>query len=156
MKRFWKYIFPALYGLVVYFTIRLLLDTVTGMKFWKRPLTIAEVILSMLVGYLFVFVFNRLFRYFDERWPQDFSSKRVFKELLYVFLVNFLFQNITLTPWTALTDDGLQWFDLADINTIPLLYALIYYGIMRSRTFLKAYVDNKIQLEKITNDKLET
>jgi two-component system LytT family sensor kinase len=156
MNRFWKYWFPPIYGLVVYFTIRLLLDSVTGMKFWHRTLTIYEVILSILVGYLFVWILNRLFRYFDERWPADFSQRRIIRELCYVFLVNLVFQNLFLTTWTALTDDGLQWFDFADINTIPLLYALIYYGIMRSRTFLKAYVASKVQLEKITNDKLDT
>jgi hypothetical protein len=156
MKTFWKYFFPPLYGLVIYFTIRLLLDTVTGMRFWQRLWTIPEVFFSMLMGYLFVYVFNRLFRYFDERWPKDFSTKRVLWELLYVFVVNLVFQNLTLTVWASLTDDGLQWYDVADINTIPLLYVLIYYGIMRSRTFLQAYVANKIQLEKITNDKLET
>lgn len=145
-----------MYGLVVYFTIRLLLDTVTGMKFWRRYWTIPEVVLSILMGYFFVYVFNRLFRYFDSHWTQDYSSKRIRRELLYVIVVNLIFQNATLTVWAALTDDGLQWFDVADINTIPLLYSLIYYGIMRSRTFLNAYVANKIQLEKITNDKLDT
>jgi LytS/YehU family sensor histidine kinase len=54
------------------------------------------------------------------------------------------------------TDDGMQWYDLVDVNTIPLLYVLIYYGVVRSNTFLKAFVDSKVQLEKITNDQLQT
>ena len=29
-NRFWKYLFPPIYGLLVYLTIRLLLDSVTG------------------------------------------------------------------------------------------------------------------------------
>jgi len=158
-NRFWKYLFPPLYGLVVYFTIRLLLDSVTGMKFWERRRwgqTSIELVYCILISYIFVWVFRRLFRWFDERWPADFSSRRVARELLYVFLVNLVFQNAFLTTFTALTDDGTQWYDLADINTIPLLYVLIYYGMMRSRTFLKAYIDGKIQLEKITNDQLQT
>jgi LytS/YehU family sensor histidine kinase len=36
------------------------------------------------------------------------------------------------------------------------LYAIVYYGIARSSTWLKAYVNNKMQLEKLTNDQLET
>jgi LytS/YehU family sensor histidine kinase len=39
---------------------------------------------------------------------------------------------------------------------IPTLYAIVYYGIVRSSTWLKAYVDNKVQLEKVTNEHLET
>jgi len=158
-SKFWKYLFPPLYGFVVYFTIRLLLDSVTGMKFWERRRwgqTSFELGYCILVSYLFVWVFSRLFRWFDERWPSDFSYRRVIRELCYVFVVNLVFQNVFLTTFSALTDDGLQWFDLADINTIPLLYVLIYYGISRSSTFLKAYIAGKVQLEKITNDKLQT
>jgi len=56
----------------------------------------------------------------------------------------------------ALTDDGLQWADFVDICTIPTLYAIVYYGIARSSTYMKAYVNNKLQLEKLTNDHLAT
>jgi hypothetical protein len=143
----------------VYFTIRLLLDSVTGVKFWERSRwnqTSLEMGYCILISYLFIWVFGRLFRWFDERWQHErYSSRRIIRELTCVFLVNLLFQNAFLTTFSALTDDGAQWYDVADINTIPLLYALIYYGIMRSRSFLKAYIDGKIQLEKITNDKLQ-
>jgi LytS/YehU family sensor histidine kinase len=61
-----------------------------------------------------------------------------------------------LAPYTALTDDGMQWWDFVDINTIPTLYSLVLYGIIRSNTFLKAHISSKMQLEKITNDKLQT
>jgi LytS/YehU family sensor histidine kinase len=158
--RIWKYLFPPLYGMIVYFTIRLLLDSVTGMKFWERKRwgqTSLELVYCILISYLFVWIFQRLFHWFDKRWPHErYSSRRIIRELCYVFLVNLVFQNVFLTTFCALTDDGAQWYDIADVNTIPLLYVLIYYGIMRSRTFLKAYIDGKIQLEKITNDKLQT
>ncbi len=39
---------------------------------------------------------------------------------------------------------------------IPTLYAIVYYGIARARTYMMAYVDNRILLEKVTNDHLET
>ncbi|HEY4208871.1 MAG TPA: sensor histidine kinase [Puia sp.] len=159
-SRSWKYLFPPIYGLTVYLTIRLLLDSVTGMKFWERKRwnqTSLEIGYCILISYLFVWVFQRLFRWFDQRWPHErYSSRRIIRELTYVFLVNLIFQNAFLTTFAALTDDGAQWYDVADINTIPLLYVLIYYGNMRSRTFLKAYIDGKVQLEKITNDKLQT
>ena len=158
-SKLWKYIFPPLYGLLVYFTIRLLLDSVTGMKFWERRRwgqTALELGYCLLISYLFVWVFHRLFRWFEVRWPAEVSYRRVIRELLYVFVVNLIFQNLFLTSFAALTDDGLQWFDVADINTIPLLYVLIYYGIFRSGAFLNAYIAGKVQLEKITNDKLQT
>jgi len=88
-NRFWKYIFPPLYGLLVYFTIRLLLDSVTGMKFWRRDMVqnAIELSTSLLVSYLLLWCYRRLFRYFDERWPADFSYRRWAAKLLSVFLV---------------------------------------------------------------------
>jgi two-component system, LytTR family, sensor kinase len=158
MKAFWKYIFPAIYGMLVYYTIRLLADSSSGARFWHRPLLLntVEVICSIIMGYLFVWIFNRLFHYFDEKLAADFSYKRIANELLYVFVVNQVLQNATMLPMAAFTDDGLQWYDVVDINVIPLLYALIYYGVRRSHLFLQAYVQNRLQLEKIANDQLQT
>jgi len=160
VNTFKKYFFPALYGLFVYFTIRLLLDTVTGMKFWRDRSwhqNALEIVWSIAFSYLFIAACNRLFRYFDRRWPAtDLSYKRVVRELLWLFVLNLVFQNVFLLPLAVLTDDGAQWYDVVDINMIPLLYSLIYYGITRSSTFLKAYIEGKVQLEKTTNDQLQT
>ncbi len=158
MKIFWKYFFPPLYGLLVYFTIRLLTDSVSGMKFWYRPLSLntIEIVTAMLMGYVLIWIFNRLFRYFDKKIESGFSYKIILKELLYIFIINQVVQNIVLTPMAAFTDDGLQSFDIIDINLIPLLYCLIYYGVRRSNAFLQAYINNRLQLEKITNDQLQT
>lgn len=157
--RFWKYVFPPLYGLVIYFTIRILLDSVTGMKFWERRRwfqTSLELVYCIVISYIFVWVYRKLFNWFDKRWSSDFSYRRLIHELLWLLIVSLALQNIFLTTFTALTDDGVQWYDIADINIIPTLYILIFYGIMRSRTFLNAYIEGKIQLEKITNDQLQT
>lgn len=159
MKFFWKYIFPPAYGLVVYTTIRLLLDTVTGMRWWHRSLTInlSDLTACVVFSYAFIAAFHRLLRWFDKKWPaNDLSYGRIWREVFYLWLLNLVFQNALLTTYCALTDDGLQWYDLVDVNTIPLLYSLIYYGIVRSNIFLKAHIASKIQIEKITNDQLQT
>ena len=159
LKVFWKYFFPPIYGLVVYFTIRLLLDSVTGMKFWERALylNVDDIIACVVFSYLFYAVFAWLLRWFDRKWlSDDVSYKRFLREIFYIGLLNLVFQNALLVPYSALTDDGLQWHDFVDVNTIPLLYSLILYGIIRSHTFLKAYIAGKIQLEKIANDQLQT
>ncbi|MEX6690326.1 histidine kinase [Danxiaibacter flavus] len=157
--RFLKYIFPPLYGLVIYFTIRLLLDSVTGMKFWERKRwgqTSTELVYCILISYIFMWVYQKLFRWFDKRWSSEFSYRRLGYELIWLLVVSLLMQNVFLTTFTAVTDDGAQWYDVVDINVVPTLYILIYYGIMRSRTYLNAYIAGKIQLEKITNDQLQT
>lgn len=158
MKFFRKYIFPALYGLLQYFTVRLIHDTEHYEEFWKRnwSLNIIEMCCSVLTGYCGVYLFEWLFRYYNRKWPLQFSYKVMAKELLIMIGTNLILVNIILTTMAATTDDGLSWADLVDICTIPTLYAIIYYGVSRSSTYLKAYVNNKVQLEKITNDHLQT
>ncbi|MDP4265272.1 MAG: histidine kinase [Bacteroidota bacterium] len=158
MKFFRTWFFPPLYGLMVYFTLRLLADSASGARFWERSrvLNFAEIGCSMIMGYLVIRVFDRLFRWFDARWQFEISYRRIARELGYLFIVNQVIQNLVLTPFAALTDNGLQWADVIDINTIPLLYALIYYGILRSNHFLQSYIASRIQLEKIMNDQLQT
>jgi hypothetical protein len=159
MKFFWRYIFPPIYGILIYLTIRVLLDTVTGMRWWHRnwQINTLDIVTTILFSYAFLYVFRRLLRWFDKKWPAtDFSSRRIGRELFFLILLDLLFQNAVLIPYTANTDDGLQSWDIADVNTVPLLYSLILYGIVRSNTFLKAHIASRIQLEKITNDQLQT
>jgi hypothetical protein len=158
MRTFWKYYFPGVYGLFNYLTIRLLLDTVTGMKFWERPLdlNLIEFSVSILLGYLLLGTMPYLFRYFDRTWGEEVNyRKRMLKEVGYVCLLTIVVANATITPIAAFTDDGLQWYDVADINLIPLFYAIMYYGICRSNTFLEAYVSNKTKLQEVMNDQLQ-
>ncbi|NOW94119.1 sensor histidine kinase [Mucilaginibacter sp. SG564] len=158
MKFFRKYIFPALYGLLIYFTIRALNDIVIDIEFWKRSwaLNSLEISLSILVGYLGIALFEWLFRYFDKKGSVQLSYKSLVRELLIFVLANLILINLIFTPMAAFTDDGLSWADAVDINLIPTLYAIIYYGITRTNTWLRAYVNNQMQLEKLTNDHLET
>jgi two-component system LytT family sensor kinase len=158
MKIFWKYIFPPLFGLLVYATIRVINDTVSGFKFWQRDWTIntIEICASILMGYLINYVLQRLFKRFDKEIQNAFSYRKVLNELLWVFVIIELCINVVFTPMAALTDDGLSWGDVAVINTIPALFSLIYYGMVRSNKLLQAYISNKLLLEKITNDHLQT
>lgn len=158
MKSFKKYIFPALYGLLIYFTIRLLHDLAVDTQFWKRDLAlnVFEILCSILLGYLSIATFEALFRFYDKGRPHHLDYQGIIRELLQLIGVNLLLTYLILIPMAAFTDDGLSWVDVADLTIIPTLYAIIYYGIARSRSWLKAYVDNKVLLEKITNEHLET
>ncbi len=159
MNFFRKYIFPALYGLLVYFTIRLLHDTDVGEHFWERYFYInaVEITCSIIVGYIAIHLFSRLFRYYDKHWPAQLSYQDVVRELTILVGANLILVNVIFVPMNiSLRNDIISWADIVDINMIPTLYAIVYYGIARSRTWLKAYVNNKMQLEKLTNDHLET
>jgi hypothetical protein len=163
MKFFQKYIFPAVYGLLVYATIRLLHDTDVGEHFWERHFYInaVEVACTIIVGYIAIWLFEWLFKYYDKRWPVQLSYQGVGRELSILIGANLVLVNIVFVPMDmSLHLDWKPWYiswaDVADINMIPTLYAIVYYGIARSSSWLRAYVDNKVQLEKVTNEHLET
>lgn len=159
MKRFLKNIFPGFYGLLNYFTIRLLQDTESGYAFWRRPAltTTMEIVASILIGYIIILSVNRLCRYTDSKQtPGKLNPKSLTIELLLVAGISFLVSNLILVPFTALTDDGMSVNDFFTVNTLPLLYTVIYYGIVRSQTYFKAYVANQVLVEKLTNDHLQT
>jgi two-component system LytT family sensor kinase len=159
MKRFLKDIFPGFYGLLNYFTIRLLQDTESGYAFWRRPAltTTMEIVASILIGYIIILSVNRLCRYTDSKQtPGKLNPKSLTIELLLVAGISFLVSNLILVPFTALTDDGMSVNDFFTVNTLPLLYTVIYYGIVRSQTYFKAYVANQVLVEKLTNDHLQT
>ncbi len=164
MKFFRKYIFPALYGLLVYFTVRLLHDTDIGQHFWERDFYVnaIEMACSILVGYLAIYIFEWLFTYYDRRRTVQLSYRAVVRELAILVGANLVLVNAIFVPMVMALhvsqgiDELMPWADVADINMIPTLYAIVYYGIARSSTWLKAYVNNKMQLEKLTNDQLET
>ena len=159
MKFFKKYIFPPLYGLLIYFTVRLLHDTDVNQQFWKRELYInlVEMGCSILVGYIAIYLYNRLFAYFNSRWPITLNYRGVLREVLILVGANLVLVNAVFIPMDAgLHQAWIPWADIVDINLIPTLYTIMYYGIARSSKLLKAYVDNKVLLEKVTNDHLQT
>ena len=158
MKWFWTYLFAPVYGLLIYFTIRLINDTLSYDPFWDRSwkLNAFEMGCSVVMGFVMVYVLNKLFRHFDKQLAVRVGYKTVLQELLWVFVVTEVCVNVVMTPMAALTDDGLSIGDFAIINVIPVLYNLLYYAVVRSNKLLRAYIDKQIQLEKITNDQLQT
>lgn len=159
MKQFFKYIFPGILGLVTYFTIRVLQDSETGYRFWYRPLTLnlLETSLAITMGYISVYVVKKVCRYSDSRSiTYQPNSSVIVREVFYIATLNTILVNAIFTPMAAFTSDGLSLGDFVNINIVPLLYVLIYYGVIRSGFYLKAYMQHQLLVEKLTNDQLET
>lgn len=157
MKFFKRFISPLIYGLLIYFTIRLLHDTDIGLKFWHRPLitNLAEISAAIVTGYATTAMFRLLLKYF-ERSPFPIKYTTVIRELTTLILASILIVSALFLPVTALTDDGLSKDDVVDWTVIPTFFAIMYYGIVRGRALLKAYVAQKTTLEKITINQLQT
>ncbi|HET9057158.1 MAG TPA: histidine kinase [Chitinophagaceae bacterium] len=158
MKFFWRHIFPVLYGLLIYACIRLVNDTTAHEKFWERPwqLNTIEISFVIFTSYLMLWLLKRLIHHFNNKESKFINPKNILKEFGIVLAITLLIIHVIILPMVALTDDGLQLNDYVIANIIPSLFVLLYFAIVRGNQYLKIYIDQKIQIEKVYNDKLQT
>jgi Putative regulator of cell autolysis len=154
----WRYFFPAVYGLCVYISIRLVTDVIIGSRFWLRPwkLNAIEIVGSVVVGYITVAAMHWMLKRNLQRYQPPMRMGKVMKEFADVTLCTELICTATVIPLTTFTDDGLQWFDVVNIYMIPALYSLLYYALIRGNAFLRKSYEQQLQIEKISNDQLQT
>ena len=157
MRKIYKYLFPGFFGLLIYASVRIVNDTTSQEKFWEKPIgtNLIEITTVLIVGYIMQATLNYFERQFSKEKKQV-TRKTILKEFITVFLACAVIVNLTIIPMAALTDDGLGLNDIAIVNIIPALYVLLYFAVIRGNYYLKAYVDNKIKLEKLASDKLQT
>jgi sensor histidine kinase YesM len=157
MKFFWKYIFPALFGLLIYTSIRLVTDTTTGYKFWERSWKInaIEITVVIITAFFADTLLKRTIRNFQKKENQ-FSARNVTIEFSKILLVGLAILNPVVYFIHYLTNDPPGWDDFAIANVVVALFLLLHYAIIRGNAFIKAFVDQKLQLEKIKTDSLET
>ncbi len=158
MNKFWKYTFPGLYGLLIYTSIRLVNDVISGTRFWERHWSInaIEISATLIVSYIFLSILNHFERKFSKRPLTQLNLRTLLKEFGQVYFFCALVLNLTVIPVAALTDDGLQLYDVININLIPMLYLLLYYAISRGNSYMKAFYEQQVQIQKIGNDQLKT
>ncbi len=158
MKFFLKYIFPVFFGLLIYASVRAVNDTTAGAKFWERPwqTNAIEIVSVIAVSYGIQAMLNYFLNRFSRSSHKPITTKTILHEFGIVYLATFVIINCTIIPMAALTDDGLQWSDFIIAHIIPGLYVLLYFAIARGNYYLKNYIAQKLQLEKITTDHLQT
>jgi sensor histidine kinase YesM len=158
MKFFWKYIFPPLYGLFFYTILRLISDLTVEEKFWERrwQQNAIEIVASALLGYLVV----RLPVYFVNKFKKrkiQHHARAVFLEFGEILLTAMVLATSISSLVHVLSNDypiGID--DLVIVNVLLALFLLLHYAILRGNDFVKAYIEQKLLVEKIQNDRLQT
>jgi len=158
MKIFRQYIFPVLFGLLIYTSIRVMADITVGSKFWMRPwqTNAIEIAVSIFLSFVALCMIGYLTGKFESRKSRGFNDFNIIQEFMIIFVSNLLLLHIILVPLMIFTDDGMQLQDYVIGMIIPSLYVLLYFAIARGNQYFKNYVSQKIQLEKISNDQLQT
>lgn len=158
MKFFWRFGFPVVFGLLIYASIRTVTDITQGDKFWERPwkTNVLEIAGTIVVSFLMKWILDYFIKKFEKNSDKKITRHDIFKEFLIILAANLIFLHVFVVPMIALTDDGLQLEDYVIAMIIPSLYALLYFAIVRGNQYLKNYTEQKVQLEKITNNQLQT
>jgi two-component system LytT family sensor kinase len=143
---------------MVYLSIRLVTDVMARNHWWERSwrLNCIEVGTAILGTYPVVWVMDYLRHRNQRRDTSPLTTRRLFREFGEVYLYTMLIVNAVITPMVALTDDGLQWYDFVDINVLPPLFNLMYYAMTRAISSLRRSYEQQIQIEKFSNDRLQT
>lgn len=152
---FW--ISPLLFAAVVMTGIRLVSDTPTGYKFWERPVmfNLIEFGFAIVLSY----IIQAIMYYFLKRSRKrtgKLSMKALLLEYLSLLLVAVVIVNPSLILIHYFTNDppGIDDFVIASI--IFSLMLIIVYSIYRGNQILEAYVEQKLQTQKIRNVQIET
>ncbi|MEL6538289.1 MAG: histidine kinase [Bacteroidota bacterium] len=159
MRRFWQYIFPGLYGLLIYLTIRVINDTLSGdWDYFGRPLWLnaVEVVGSTFFGYVLMRTMKRMEEVYFHRLGEEITLTRIALELLSVIGLTVASVHLTFIPLASMTDDGLSWADYAQINIIPSMYALMYFGVRRSNFYIRQYIASQRRLDQMEKDALQS
>jgi LytS/YehU family sensor histidine kinase len=84
------------------------------------------------------------------------TGSDVLKEFITLFVVSFLATNPLLFVIHYLIQSPVKWNDFTIANVVVILYVLLHYAIVRGNSFIKAYVEQRLQMEKIKTDNLQT
>ncbi|HYE54409.1 MAG TPA: histidine kinase [Chitinophagaceae bacterium] len=158
MKFFLKYIFPLLFGLLIYTSLRLVNDIISGTQFWKRHWSVnaIELATSIIISYIFQYLLHYFARKFSGNHTGTLTARQVLREFVTVYFFCMLVLNAAALPMAAFTDDGLQLHDVVNINIVPMLYLLLYYAIVRGNLYVQALYEQQSRYEKLRNDQLDT
>jgi two-component system LytT family sensor kinase len=158
MKYFWRYLFPPLYGLVIYTIIRLVSDLTDGFEFWKRSLrqNLVEIVGVIILAY----PLTRIPRYYARRFSKSqgpFTLARVFREFGIVLLTAIAVATVASSAiHIGANDYPIGIDDLTIAGVMVSLFMMLHFAILRGNGFVKAYVEQKLLVEKVRNDQLTT
>lgn len=91
-----------------------------------------------------------------EKKNRPYSVKTVFLEFGEILLAAIAISTIVLFIVHYFTHDPAGWDDWVILNVLLSLFLLLHYAIARGNSFIRAFIEQKLLLEKIKNDQLQT
>ena len=157
MKKIYKWIYALIFAVSLYSCIRWVTDYTKEGHYWTQSLrnSILEIVILAFVSYLFFIYFRRLIEK-SRRAKEPSRWKFVWRSYGMPFLLIILGVNATLAITRIFTGDTFHMDAIIIANVIGSLFAFMVYNVQRAQVLDKDYAEQRIQLEKIKNDQLQT
>jgi two-component system LytT family sensor kinase len=157
MRKVFTYFYPAIFGLIIYTSIRLVTDTYSYEQFWDRPwlFNTIEVVSAILTSYLVHSLFYVITARFNRSGPVV-SMKNITREFAFIFIMIVAIINPVLFLIHYLNSDPVSISDIIIANIIVALYSLLYYAILRGNQYIRYYIQQQTQMERLKTENLRT
>ena len=155
MRVLQRFIFPALYGLMVYISIRLVNDSMSRTQFLDRSWqqNTIEILATMLSGILFNWILRGIVSTAASS-TRTVSLKMVRLEFGKVFLAVLLIFNPVLFTVHYLIKQPVKWNDFIIFNLLITLFVLLHYSLVRGFSLIRLYIQQSTEIEHLKNEQL--
>lgn len=154
MKHFMRWISPLILGMVEFYSLRLATDPSRKTEWWPD---FNNQIRALTLTILLCYVTDYILRYFFHKYifKREVSAG---KEYTCILLGLFALTNIPLSAFyaTGIIELGQPISDYLLVNIIYVPINTLYYMIIRNKENANYYHQQKLQLEKLRNEQLDT
>ena len=154
MKHFMRWISPLILGMVEFYSLRLATDPSRKTEWWPD---FNNQIRALTLTILLCYVTDYILRYFFHKYifKREVSAG---KEYTCILLGLFALTNIPLSAFyaTGIIELGQPISDYLLVNIIYVPINTLYYTIIRNKENANYYHQQKLQLEKLRNEQLDT
>ncbi len=151
--RVYKWLEPMLFALLLFVCIRVVSDLPEQVSYWEGnslAFILNEVISIIVVGYI-VYVLLRIWLRFNRK-----RKKNLWLEYGGLFFSTFLICLATMYISWQLNNRMFTVYDVGIPVVVSELFMLLAYALLRNRVSEKENEAQRLQLEKIKNDQLQT
>jgi len=152
------YLGPALWGIASFNILRVVTDIAKKDEFWSGGIRIHSV--GLLISVVFCYVITLLWR---RRLARIFAAKPTVKPNVAVEYIVAVVQIMGILNPTVFVSERLGWIYMGDgyidyilVNAIYVPLFLLYYMFLRNERSDRNMADNRIYVEQIKADKLNT
>lgn len=149
------WLIPLIYSFALFICIRLVMDVPLESRFWELPLYFA--LETMLIALCAAYIIFTFLRYWVKRtYKLEKNKKNLLKTYVVPLFLIVVVLCVVVFVTPTLNNNPTKVGDVCVPGIVSILFAFFYYHIMRNKLIEEEFVKERLQLEQMKNDKLQT